>query len=765
MKVTSSNLGDCAQQSSKLITPSNPQYPVNYVHCVSFAPGDLTRLRQVIARAKAGSPVRVVVLGGSVTNGGACESYALSQSKKGSFGPCSWSNRFVIWIQKQTKNAQVKLISLAQPATTSAWRLAHFDEVLAAKPDLLLVDYGVNDPNFGDTPDRKTQYAGMMRATTERLVRRFLERTENAAHKPAIMYLAVQRSFENSTYAFASDVYYPVCSTYGVPVVSVHDAIWPVIDKPRPLLWETKAGAHPIWSGHQLITDLMAFAWTAADAGVDEYPSSGNDPQVKLPVPFRSPDGPIIGSPLLFASSGNSELETCTDGSYLSTPHDSFEWLKPSRSDGTTRGWKWADHNGKVGWEYDTKADLVNFERKSVRNQRRQLRFTRRPGKGYLHPALAAAPTSAATLSVASNHSSASVPDVSNSEHSAQFKLTPLSSSFSRQIKDLTYQMEKKDVDGIERSVVAADDLLLTSDNFFEGRFSPSENTEFNELWEQHLSLAALRDDAALALNKLCPLPTVPAAMVKSLPGIISFPVRFNATRQPGILVEFLRSYQNYGQAVMFITANMDGMAPHIQAGSMENTSSSASSMPLYVPPTYEELEKYAIDMLRLAWVDRRFEGVCKRELANELIKKTRSTNYSPDCSMINAGTWQDPAVLDGFWPERSSQVAIGARHGSLSVQQDRHIPGHPWRTVVDAERSILVPADLSTDFAPHLGRKSTTTGNITDESDGKGDIAHDSKMEFIGVVDGEVHFMMVPWSSNGSPDRTKFKISGLSSC
>jgi len=30
------------------------------------------------------------------------------------------------------------------PSTTSAWRLSHFDEVLAVRPDLLIVDYGAN---------------------------------------------------------------------------------------------------------------------------------------------------------------------------------------------------------------------------------------------------------------------------------------------------------------------------------------------------------------------------------------------------------------------------------------------------------------------------------------------------------------------------------------------------------------------------------------------------------------------------------------------
>ena len=33
------------------------------------------------------------------------------------------------------------------------------------------------------------------------------------------------------------------------------------------------------------------------------------------------------------------------------------------------------------------------------------------------------------------------------------------------------------------------------------------------------------------------------------------------------------------------------------------------------------------------------------------------------------------------------------------------------------------------------------------------------------GVIEGEVHFMMVPWSNSGGSERTKFKVSGVNTC
>ena len=45
----------------------------------SAVPGDLGRLRAFARKARSGAAVKVVSLGGSVTNGGGCESYALAQ--------------------------------------------------------------------------------------------------------------------------------------------------------------------------------------------------------------------------------------------------------------------------------------------------------------------------------------------------------------------------------------------------------------------------------------------------------------------------------------------------------------------------------------------------------------------------------------------------------------------------------------------------------------------------------------------------------------
>jgi lysophospholipase L1-like esterase len=214
--------------------------------------GNMKRLLEVASRARAGLTVNIVVVGGSVTHGGACKSYMFEESDHKDAGPCSWANRFVIWMRQHYRNPNIHLISLAQPATTTTWILTHFDRVLKRNPDLLIVEYGVNDAIVSSTESGKLQYTTMMRSATELLIRKFLQHNEVMKTKNAMMYLVLQRSFDERSYFYPSEVYYPVCKAYGIPVVSVRDAIWPNQEVKRESLWVTKSGAHPIWFGHQV---------------------------------------------------------------------------------------------------------------------------------------------------------------------------------------------------------------------------------------------------------------------------------------------------------------------------------------------------------------------------------------------------------------------------------------------------------------------------------------------------------------------------------
>ena len=107
---------------------------------------------------------------------------------------------------------------------------------------------------------------------------------------------------------------------------------------------------------------------------------------------------------------------------------------------------------------------------------------------------------------------------------------------------------------------------------------------------------------------------------VEDLPGIISFPGRFKAD-DPGLLVEYLRSYANYGQAIVFVTTNMS--QPRDRVVKKDNMPVAAA-----VWPSYAELESRARAMLRLAWADHRFVSLCTRAKTKNINDKEKRINF-----------------------------------------------------------------------------------------------------------------------------------------
>jgi len=107
-------------------------------------------------------------------------------------------------------------------------------------------------------------------------------------------------------------------------------------------------------------------------------------------------------------------------------------------------------------------------------------------------------------------------------------------------------------------------------------------------------------------------------------PNIISFPLTFNETRGPGLVVDYLRSYANYGEAVVWVTKG---------------------------DTTVETLEASAQDAILSALVNRKFAATC------HAIHEYRPDNNNNDanmCAHVAAGSWEDPSIMNGkpafFW-------------------------------------------------------------------------------------------------------------------
>ncbi|KAL1511735.1 hypothetical protein AB1Y20_005023 [Prymnesium parvum] len=87
--------------------------------------------------------------------------------------------------------------------------------------------------------------------------------------EPALLLLSVGRPHNAKGGAWDLHVR-SVAEWYGLPLVSYRDAVWPVREEvkmqqlPHPGVFAHAYdnAAHPLWWTHQLIADVLAYAWS-----------------------------------------------------------------------------------------------------------------------------------------------------------------------------------------------------------------------------------------------------------------------------------------------------------------------------------------------------------------------------------------------------------------------------------------------------------------------------------------------------------------------
>lgn len=657
--------------------------------------------------------MNIVVIGGSVSHGGACKSYFFEESDHKDPGPCSWANRFVIWMRQHYHNPNIHLISLAQPATTTTWILTHFDRVLKRNPDLLLVEYGVNDAIVSSTESGKLQYTAMMRAATELLIRKFLQHSEAQEIGNAIMYVVLQRSFDDRSYAYPSQVYYPVCRHYGVPVVSIRDAIWPDREVKREELWVTKSGAHPVWFDHQLMCDILAYSWTLAER---EGILIGEPP-------------PVTGSDLKFGASSLSSGDVCLNKKMIGS-----KGLIPVREPG--EGWSKVE-GSKAGWEYNlhhhtgitiewatdthqelTRALRAGLVRKKSKRVARAYGLMQGVDKSVLESMESDLKGSDdwipkdeyVPLGV---EEEVDVDDEQKDDEEVR-SFDNMEGDFPSKKKIAPKKRDGKSMMGIRKKnkmKKQEEEMVATTSQEEDRQYVLQHREELGGIDVERLWSPTPAPAAATAAT------TAPTSQLEvTLPGIISFPLNFTTAynNTPVLLMEYLKSWTDYGQAVVWVTRtfNTDEVSAH--------------------------LEKQARHMLKLVIANSVYIHKC-----NEMIFDDKSKlRFSPSCSHIRAGTWIDPSVVDGHWSDQSTQTMSTFRIGGLRLEVDPYITSSPLHTLIDPSLSLMLTVDEG-------------TGQVVSEM-GQGE-----------EVAAEVHVMMVPWSHKrqGMLHQTKFRVSALYSC
>ena len=184
--------------------------------------GDTARLQGALAKARRGEAVTIGVIGGSITQG------AAASTPENRYG-----NRVAAWWRENFPEATVKLVNAGIGATGSSYGALRAErDLLSQRPDFVIAEYAVNDPNERSSAE-----------TLEGLARQILKRT----NQPALVLLFTM----NQSGANAQEWHAKVGTHYALPMISYRDALWPEIQAGR-MAWTDISPdvVHPNDRGH-----------------------------------------------------------------------------------------------------------------------------------------------------------------------------------------------------------------------------------------------------------------------------------------------------------------------------------------------------------------------------------------------------------------------------------------------------------------------------------------------------------------------------------
>ncbi len=216
--------------------------------------GDNRRLAEVMRRAAAGQEITVGVIGGSVTAGAG----ATDMNKT------SWGPLYADWWRETFPDTTVNFINAGIGATGSIFGACRVqDDLLQHKPDVVVVEYSVNDMNTDHVDE---SYEGLLRQIL------------NSEKKPAVMAMAIM----NNQGENVQDIHLKICQNYQIPYLSYRDAYYPEVQAGTIAWTELSADeVHPTDRGHSYIAGLLT---RYLDEVYKEYQTIAA-PEYALPAP------------------------------------------------------------------------------------------------------------------------------------------------------------------------------------------------------------------------------------------------------------------------------------------------------------------------------------------------------------------------------------------------------------------------------------------------------------------------------------------------
>lgn len=198
---------------------------------------DCTRLANVMKRAEAGETITIACIGGSITEG-ATTSGNLDAAVA---GRACYAQRYFDWWALTFPNATFNFINAGIGGTDSYFGVHRvYDDVLSQNPDVVLVEFSVNDNNDE-----------LHRQSYDNLLRRILLNSDNTA----CMLLFMQ--INNGHTCKAMDL--AIGQSYGLPMISYADVLNLFISTGAYSLTDLAADqVHPTAYGHAVIGQLIS---------------------------------------------------------------------------------------------------------------------------------------------------------------------------------------------------------------------------------------------------------------------------------------------------------------------------------------------------------------------------------------------------------------------------------------------------------------------------------------------------------------------------
>ena len=248
-------LGSCVLAPSRILAAMPNRLTGDIVARSQLATGDLGRLARVFAKAHRGEPIKLGVIGGSITVGAMASSPA-----------SSYSGLLLAWWRERFPKCEIDLINAGVGGTGSMYgALRAGRDLLSGRPNLVVIEFAVNDIwTDGEA------YEG--------LVRQILAQP----NRPAVILLFMMWERGGND----QEMQAKVGMHYNLPMVSFRDAMWPEMAAGR-LKWSDYIvdTVHPNDAGHAA---AACFLTAMCETGMNAATTRTFNTADPLPRPLHS---------------------------------------------------------------------------------------------------------------------------------------------------------------------------------------------------------------------------------------------------------------------------------------------------------------------------------------------------------------------------------------------------------------------------------------------------------------------------------------------